>query len=77
MRWGCDRKEVDRTIDTFGQNGNIAELSKTEQASAEHATGFEVPIYNIWKQQEIADAVGMTQAEIAKSIPNGNIAKTF
>jgi len=26
-------------------------LSKSDQATAEHATDFEVPIYNIWKQQ--------------------------
>ncbi len=28
-----------------------------------------------WTQQEIADAVGMTQGETSKSIPNGNLAE--
>ena len=59
------------------KTADLPNLNKLDQASAEHATDFDIPIYNIWKQQEIADAVGMTQAEIAKSIPNGNIAKTF
>ncbi len=27
-------------------------FSKSEQAAASHATDFEEPIYNIWKQQE-------------------------
>ena len=71
---GCDEKTV-RTV--IGESAELPKLRKDEQASAEHATDFDIPIYNIWKQQEIADAVGMTQAEIAKSIPNGNIAKTF
>jgi len=32
--------------------GNIAESDKTQQNAANHETDFELPIYNIWKQQE-------------------------
>ena len=46
---GIPRKTVD---DTFGESGEIAKLAKTDQLSAEHATDFAPPIYNIWKQQE-------------------------
>jgi DNA-binding XRE family transcriptional regulator len=37
--------------DTFLQFGNVASLQKTQQSAAEHATDFDVPIYNVWKQQ--------------------------
>lgn len=30
----------------------LAELPKSDKASSEHATGFDPPIYNIWKKQE-------------------------
>ncbi|MCH7725796.1 MAG: hypothetical protein IH991_04845 [Planctomycetes bacterium] len=43
---GCDQRSL-----SFTDFGNIANLSKTDQASAEHATDFDIPIYNIWKQQ--------------------------
>ena len=33
---------------------DLPKLSKSAKAAAEHATGFTVPIYNIWKQQEKA-----------------------
>jgi hypothetical protein len=32
-------------------NGDIAEMNKTQQSAADHATDFETPIYNVWKQQ--------------------------
>lgn len=32
-------------------SGNLEDLPKNQKAAAEHATDFEVPIYNIWKQQ--------------------------
>jgi len=32
--------------------GNIAESDKTQQNAANHETDFELPLYNIWKQQE-------------------------
>lgn len=34
------------------KNIGIGNLAKPDKAAAEHATDFEVPIYNIWKQQE-------------------------
>lgn len=46
---GVDRKDVERSL---GQFGNIAEMSKSDQSAAEHATDFQAPIYNVWKQQE-------------------------
>ena len=36
---------------SFGESGNLAEFPKSVQA-ASHATDFDVPIYNIRKQQE-------------------------
>lgn len=48
---GCDRVEVTRLIDSFVHNGESSVLNKTEVAAAEHATDFEPPIYNVWKQQ--------------------------
>lgn len=48
---GCPRKTVDDVVVTFGENGNIANLAKTDQSAATHATDFAPPIYNIWKQQ--------------------------
>ena len=36
---------------SFGDFGKVADLPKTEQAASEHATDFDIPIYNIWKQQ--------------------------
>jgi len=51
----AERKSVERTL---GQFGNVADLSKTDAASADHANDFAVPIYNIWKQQEKTNNVG-------------------
>ena len=45
---GIGQAEVAKSI----PNGELAELNKTDQSSAEHATDFTPPIYNIWKQQE-------------------------
>ena len=45
--------EPQRTISdftaTFSEIGNLAESAK---ATSSHATDFDAPIYNIWKQQE-------------------------
>jgi hypothetical protein len=32
---------------------NLAELPKSDKAAADHATDFDPPIYNVWKQQTI------------------------
>ncbi|MDP1562065.1 MAG: DNA methyltransferase [Pirellulaceae bacterium] len=45
---GLSQPQVTEITSKFG----IGELAKTELANAEHATGFDVPIYNVWKQQE-------------------------
>jgi len=45
---GLGQAEVAKSI----PNGELAELNKTDQLCAEHATDFTPPIYNIWKQQE-------------------------
>jgi hypothetical protein len=47
---GCTRDEVRGAL-KFGENGGIAEFPKSDQAAADHATDFEVPLYNVWKQQ--------------------------
>jgi len=36
----------------------LPKLAKSAQAAAEHATDFEPPIYNVWKQQEKTPASG-------------------
>lgn len=48
---GCSQSEVDRQTAPFTRNGNVADLGKTTQAAADHATDFDPPIYNIWRQQ--------------------------
>lgn len=49
-------KSVGLTSQAVGQvlkeSVDVRLLSKVEQATAEHATDFTPPIYNIWKQQE-------------------------
>ena len=49
---GCEQKEASRCVEGFSQFGESAVLTKTHRAAADHATDFEVPIYNVWKQQE-------------------------
>jgi hypothetical protein len=44
---GVSQGEVAKSI----PSGNVAELNKPDRSAAEHATDFEPPIYNIWKQQ--------------------------
>lgn len=51
---GLSQPQLSEIVSKFG-NGSIA---KTELASAEHATDFNPPIYNIWKQQEKSNNVG-------------------
>ncbi|MCO8122931.1 helix-turn-helix domain-containing protein [Stieleria sp. TO1_6] len=48
---GVPRKSIDDVTRSFGENGSIANLAKTDQNAANHETDFETPIYNIWKQQ--------------------------
>lgn len=53
----CDvsQGEVAKSI----PNGDLAERNKNDQACATHAVDFDLPIYNIWKQQEkTAPSVG-------------------
>ena len=51
-RESVSQDEVSRLSKTFTQNGESSILRKTDKAAAEHATDFELPIYNIWKQKE-------------------------
>ena len=46
---GCDEKTV---RDVIGETAELPKLRKPDKAAAEHATEFEPPIYNIWKQQK-------------------------
>lgn len=50
-----ERSTVANMTAEFVQNGNLAEKDK---ASANHATDFDPPIYNVWKQQDKSNAVG-------------------
>jgi hypothetical protein len=46
---GIDQGDLSKMATGFMEIGNLA---KNHKASAEHATDFEPPIYNIWKQRE-------------------------
>ena len=50
---GLTQAEIAKSI----PNGDIAEMNKTDRAAADHATDFEAPIYNVWKQQEKSSSV--------------------
>lgn len=39
-------------LSEIASNFGIGNLAKTELAAAEHATNFDPPIYNVWKQQD-------------------------
>jgi transcriptional regulator with XRE-family HTH domain len=41
------------TDKSFAEIGNVAKLSKTEQAAAEHATDFTIPVYNEPRQLSV------------------------
>jgi len=43
-----DQKTISRMAEDFRQIGNLAKMSK---AAADHATDFDPPLYNVWKQQ--------------------------
>ena len=47
----------------------MADLPKSDKAAADHATDFDPPIYNIWKQQTVADVLKDSTdiGELAKS----------
>jgi hypothetical protein len=38
--------------DASAEDASPFALTKAQQAAAEHATDFDPPIYNVWKQQE-------------------------
>lgn len=78
---GLPRQTVTDYLSGLAENGNVSEsgkteendgdhpfkLSKSEKADAEHATDFDVPIYNIWSFQKKSNAVshfGNTEARI-------------
>lgn len=45
---GSDKAEVSRVCCNMA---DLPNLNKLQQSAADHATDFDVPIYNIWKQQ--------------------------
>lgn len=58
------QEEIAREVDlTQGEvaksipNGNLADLNKNQQSAADHATDFEPPLYNVWKQQTKTEGV--------------------
>ena len=49
--FGVDKASVSRFIDDLLQNRQLSEL---QQIAADHKTDdFDVPLYNVWKQQQI------------------------
>jgi hypothetical protein len=48
----CGTGEWRKTVDDIlGEFGDFGKLSETAKAAASHATDFDPPISNIWKQQ--------------------------
>ena len=45
------KRETLATEPSFVEIGNLANLNKPDQSSATHATDYQPPIYNVWKQQ--------------------------
>lgn len=37
---------------TVCETADLPKCNKSDQANADHATDFQVPLYNVWKQQE-------------------------
>ena len=58
------QRTVADVVKGFSENGRLAESAK---ATASHATDFEPPIYNIWKQQE------KTAGAVATHAPQSSI----
>ena len=46
---GCSRQNVDRVLPEMA---SLPKLAKSDAAAADHATDFEPPIYNVWRQQD-------------------------
>jgi len=46
---GCPRKTVDDQVATFGET---VLQNQSAKSLADHATDFDIPIYNIWKRQD-------------------------
>ncbi len=46
---GTSKRDVSEVCSKMA---DLPNLNKPSQAAASHATDFDVPIYNIWKQQE-------------------------
>lgn len=51
---GTPRQTIADLTKSFAEIGNV---SKSGKSAAEHATDFEVPIYNVWKQQTKSEGV--------------------
>lgn len=51
-----DSGETAKTDDSEGESS--FKLSKAELAAADHATDFQVPLYNVWKQQDKSEGSG-------------------
>jgi len=54
-REGISKGQINEICSEFS---DLKKLNKSEQAAAEHATEFEPPIYNIWKQQIKTGGIG-------------------
>lgn len=52
-REGVDHKTASAALkDLLGEIPSLEKFPKVDRAHAEHATDFDPPIYNVWKQQE-------------------------
>jgi hypothetical protein len=58
---GCDKTDKALRV-----SGNPADLPENQKPSAHHATDFDPPIYNVWKQQKrVAEVLGVAQNTIS------------
>ena len=52
---GCVKAEVSGVCSKMATFPN---LNKSDKSTAEHATDFTVPIYNVWRRQCKTDVIG-------------------
>ncbi len=54
----ADAVGVDPTDKILRVSGNAEELPNNQKSAADHATDFDPPLYNVWKQQSKSNKVG-------------------
>ena len=63
---GCDRHNVDNLL------RKSADVPKTQNPAALHQADFDVPLYNVWKQQDSIVVAPGVRWRVAGAEPSGN-----